>query len=101
MSHIQNVLSRATMQNEDTQSLKYIHRHSEAAYEGLLSGLGAIGNITFWACDNKEYTAEMAREDLRALGEMMIHIPGIVAALEFNAHQAEFNIREREQKEKR
>jgi len=101
MSHIQNVLSCATLQNEDTESLKYIRMHSEAACEGLLSGLGAIGNIAFYACDNENYSDKDARSDLCALGEMLIHIPGIVAALEFNANQADFNIKEQERKAKR
>ncbi len=101
MSHIQNILSCATMQNEDTEQLKFIRMHSEGAYEGLLTGLGAIGNIALWACDNKEYTDEMARSDLHALSEMLMYVPGITAALKFNADEADFNIKEREQKKKR
>ncbi|AYO37311.1 Uncharacterised protein [Serratia liquefaciens] len=101
MSYIEQILSRTDISNEDTEQLKFIRMHSEGAYEGLLSGLGAIGNIAFWACDNKEYTDNMARTDLHALGEMLMYIPGITAALKFNADEADFSIREREQKKKR
>ncbi|MBH1930897.1 hypothetical protein [Serratia rubidaea] len=101
MSYIEQVLSRPDMGREDTESLKFIRMHSECAYDGLLSGLGAIGNITFWACDNENYSDEMARADLYAISEMLMHIPGITAALKFNADEADFLIREREQKKKR
>ena len=101
MSHIENILTRNDMHKEETASLKNIRIHSEAAYEGLISGLGAIGNIAFWACDNKNYSDDMARSDLHALGEMLMYVPGITAALKFNAEEADFNIKEREQKNKR
>lgn len=101
MSYIEQILSRTDISNEDTERLKFIRMHPEGAYEGLLSGLGAIGNIAFWACDNKEYTDNMARTDLHALGEMLMYIPGITAALKFNADEADFSIKEREQKKKR
>ncbi|WP_439291747.1 MULTISPECIES: hypothetical protein [Rahnella] len=101
MSHIENILIRADIHSEETDSLKNIRMHSEAAYEGLISGLGAIGNIAFWACDNKNYSDDMARSDLCALGEMLMYVPGITAALKFNAEEADFNIKEREQKKKR
>jgi len=101
MSHIEQVLSRPDISSEDTEQLKFIRMHSEGAYAGLLSGLGAIGNITFWACDNKEYTDEMARADLCALGEMLMYIPGITAALKFNADEADFAINKRERNKTR
>jgi galactokinase/mevalonate kinase-like predicted kinase len=101
VSYIEQILSRTDISNEDTEQLKFIRMHSEGAYAGLLSGLGAIGNITFWACDNKEYTDEMARADLCSLGEMLMYIPGITAALKFNADEADFAINDRERKKKR
>lgn len=101
MSHIENVLSRANLNKENIESLKYIRQHSEAAYDGLLSGLGAMGNALFWACDNENYTESEAKEDLRGIGEMMMHIPGIIAALKFNADEADFNIKDREKTLKR
>lgn len=101
MSHIENVLSRANLNKENIESLQYIRQHSEAAYDGLLSGLGAMGNALFWACDNENYTESEAKEDLRGIGEMMMHIPGIIAALKFNADEADFNIKDREKTLKR
>lgn len=101
MSHIEQVLTQATMQEEETESLLYIRQHSEAAYEGIISGMGAIGNIGFWACNNEDYCDKDARADLCSLSEMLTHLPGIVAALRNNAEAADFNIKERERKAKR
>ncbi|EIO3297345.1 hypothetical protein R5D33_004392, partial [Salmonella enterica] len=52
----------------------------------------------FWACGNKDYTDEMAREDLCNLGEMLMYLPGIASALKFNADEADFSINERKRK---
>lgn len=101
MSHIENVLSRTDLDKKNIESLKYIRQHSEAAYDGLISGLGAMGNALFWACDNENYTEAEAKEDLRGIGEMMIYIPGVIAALKFNADEADFNIKERDKTPKR
>jgi len=57
--------------------------------------------LAFWACDSENYSESDAREDLRSLGEMLMHLPGIAAALKTNAETANFNIGEREQKKKR
>lgn len=101
MSHIENVLSRTDLDKNNIESLKYIRQHSEAAYAGLISGLGAMGNAIFWACDNENYTESEAKEDLRGIGEMMMYIPGIIAALKFNADESDFNIKERDKTPKR
>ena len=97
MSNIEQLLTRCDLDKEDDETLTRIRMHSEGAYEGIMSGLGSVGNIIFWACDNKEYTGEMAKEDLRNLGEMMMYLQGIASALKFNADEADFNIRERRQ----
>lgn len=98
MSNIEQLLTRCDLHKEDDDALVAIRMHSESAYEGIMSGLGSVGNIVFWACDNKNYTDEMAREDLCNLGEMLMHLPGIATALKFNADEADFNIIERRQK---
>ncbi|EAX6623906.1 hypothetical protein C3509_25660 [Salmonella enterica] len=95
MSYIEQILSRSDLRKEDDESLASIRMHSEGAYEGIMSGLGAIGNAVFWACDNKNYTDDMARDDLYRLGEMLMYLPGIASALKFNADEADFNISER------
>lgn len=98
MSNIEQLLTRCDLGKEDDQALTAIRMHSEGAYEGIMSGLGSVGNIMFWACNNKDYTDEMAREDLCNLGEMLMYLPGIASALKFNADEADFNIIERRQK---
>lgn len=98
MSDIQQLLSRCDLNKEDDETLAELRMHSEAAFEGIISGLSSIGNITFWACDNEEYSDDMARKDLRNIGEMLMYLPGIAAALNFNAIEADFNINERKRK---
>lgn len=98
MSNIEQLLTRCDLHKEDDDALTAIRMHSEGAYEGIMSGLGAVGNIVFWACGNKDYTDDMAREDLCNLGEMLMYLPGIASALKFNADEADFNIIERKQK---
>ncbi|EHE7040635.1 hypothetical protein J0Q64_004818 [Salmonella enterica subsp. enterica serovar Newport] len=98
MSNIEQILSCSDLRKEDDESLASIRMHSEGAYEGIMSGLGAIGNAVFWACDNKNYTDDMARDDLYRLGEMLMYLPGIASALKFNADEADFSINERKRK---
>ncbi|EGA5001638.1 hypothetical protein H5V80_004987 [Salmonella enterica] len=98
MSSIEQLLTRCDMGKEDDEALTEIRIHSEGAYEGIMSGLGSVGNIVFWACGNKDYADEMAREDLCNLGEMLMYLPGIASALKFNADEADFSINERKRK---
>lgn len=98
MSHIEQILIHDDLKMKETESLEYIRKHSESAYEGIISGLSAVGNLAFWACTSKDYPAENAKDDLRSLGEMLMHLPGIVAALNINARDSDFHIKERAQK---
>lgn len=101
MSNIEQLLSRCDLHKESDETLANVRMHSEGAYEGIMSGLGSVGNIVFWACGNKDYTDDMAREDLCNLGEMLMHLPGIASALKFNADEADFNINERKHKSRK
>lgn len=101
MSNIEQLLSRCDLHKESDETLVNVRMHSEGAYEGIMSGLGSVGNIVFWACGNKDYTDDMAREDLCNLGEMLMHLPGIASALKFNADEADFNINERKHKSRK
>lgn len=101
MSKIEQLLSRCDLSKEDDETLTEIRMHSEAAYEGIISGLGTVGNIAYWACNNNDYTGDMAREDLCNLGEMLMYLPGIAQALKFNADEADFNIGERRRKSRK
>lgn len=49
MSNIEQLLTRCDLGKEDDESLTAIRMHSEGAYEGIMSGLGSVGNIVFWA----------------------------------------------------
>lgn len=47
MSSIEQLLTRCDMGKEDDEALTEIRIHSEGAYEGIMSGLGSVGNIVF------------------------------------------------------
>jgi hypothetical protein len=98
MSSIELVLTRSDFHNEDNETLTEVRMHSEAAYDGIMSGLGSVGNIIYWACNNENYSDAMAREDLKNVGEMMMYLPGIASALRANADDADFNLKERRRK---
>ncbi|EBA3863892.1 hypothetical protein B1R47_00865 [Salmonella enterica subsp. enterica serovar Weltevreden] len=46
MNNIEQILSRCDLQKEDDESLASIRMHSEGAYEGIMSGLGAIAQYS-------------------------------------------------------
>lgn len=94
MSQIEQILTRCCSRDEPQEKLHRISMHSEGAYEGIMSGLGSVGNVIFWACDNENYDDKAAREDLRNIGEMLMYLPGIAAALKFNAGEADAVLRE-------
>lgn len=94
MSQIEQILTRCCSRKESQDELNKISMHSEGAYEGIMSGLGSVGNVIFWACDNENYDDKAAREDLRNIGEMLMYLPGIAAALKFNAGEADAVLRE-------
>ncbi|EPL1074913.1 hypothetical protein QEG41_004648 [Pluralibacter gergoviae] len=63
--------------------LRLLAAVGDEARNDYLRGLGAIGNIIFWACENENYTDHKA--DLPALGAFLKHTADMARAAEFMA----------------
>ena len=59
----------------------------DEARNDYLRGLGAIGNIIFWACENENYTDQQS--DMRALGAFLKHTTDMALAADFFAGYVE------------
>ncbi|ENY9358964.1 hypothetical protein ACF5F0_001815 [Salmonella enterica] len=67
--------------------LRLLAAVGDEARNDYLRGLGAIGNIIFWACENENYTDQ--RSDMRALGAFLKHTTDMALAADFFAGYAE------------
>lgn len=79
-----------------TDELRKLRNISSDACDGIMSGLKSIGELGFWACANKNYTANQAKADLIRISESLMYLPRIAEALAFNAENAQFVIYQRE-----
>lgn len=96
MSDIYHVLITHDFQTMDIETLKEVRLHSEVAFNGVMSGMAAMGSLAFWASTSEEYDSELAAQDLRNLGEMMAQLPRMAVALNENVNNADFEIWRRE-----
>ncbi|MFV5942765.1 hypothetical protein [Klebsiella pneumoniae] len=67
--------------------LRMLAATGDEAHTAYLRGLGAIGNIIFWACENENYTDQ--RSDMRALGAFLKHTTDMALAADFFAGYVE------------
>ncbi|WKM73964.1 hypothetical protein Q2T70_09695 [Klebsiella oxytoca] len=67
--------------------LRLLAAAGDEARNDYLRGLGAIGNIIFWACENENYTDH--RSDMRALGAFLKHTTDMALAADFFAGYVE------------
>lgn len=67
--------------------LRLLAAVGDEARTDYLRGLGAIGNIIFWACENENYTDQ--RSDMRALGAFLKHTTDMALAADFFAGYVE------------
>ncbi|STR95472.1 Uncharacterised protein [Klebsiella pneumoniae] len=68
-------------------ALRLLAAVGDEARNDYLRGLGAIGNIIFWACENENYTDQ--RSDMRALGAFLKHTTDMALAADFFAGYVE------------
>ncbi|MFT4466398.1 MAG: hypothetical protein ACMX3H_19960, partial [Sodalis sp. (in: enterobacteria)] len=66
------------------------------AFDGIMSGLRALGSMAFWMRTSKEYGDDQAAEDLYSIGKLLMHLPRIAEALRQNADDADFELWHRE-----
>ncbi|STT96541.1 Uncharacterised protein [Klebsiella pneumoniae] len=67
--------------------LRLLAAVGDEARNDYLRGLGAIGNIIFWACENENYTDQ--RSDMRALGAFLKHTTDMALSADFFAGYVE------------
>ncbi|MCP9267591.1 hypothetical protein M5U04_05635 [Xenorhabdus sp. XENO-1] len=96
MSDIYNHLVRTDFRTMDTEEIKDLSKHSEAAFSGVMAAMSAMGELAFWSVDNENYSDKQAREDLYRIGEALMHLPRIAEALKDTAQHADFEIHHRE-----
>ncbi|ERT11892.1 hypothetical protein QPK14_21000 [Photorhabdus temperata subsp. temperata] len=98
MSDIYNYLARCDFNNMSTEELKDLRKHSEGAHSSIMAGLSTLGELAFWSTDkdNKEYSGDQARSDLRRLGEALMYLPRIAEALNDTEQNAQFELYHRE-----
>lgn len=57
--------------NASVKELNALAESGEAAVIAYLEGIRAVGNLTFWACANEDYSDHAS--DLQALGAFLQH----------------------------
>ncbi|PNM25780.1 hypothetical protein A6J66_017310 [Yersinia enterocolitica] len=96
MTDIYNHLARNDFSQMDSKTLNEVRNQSEAAFDGIMSGIQSMGSMAFWATGGENYSDDLAAKDLRSLGEALMYLPRIAAALNDNAQNAQFEIWHRE-----
>lgn len=96
MTDIYNHLARCDFSQMDSKTLSEVRNQSEDAFNGIMAGIHGMGNMAFWATDSENYSDDLAAKDLRSLGEALMYLPRIAAALNDNAQNAQFEIWHRE-----
>lgn len=61
--------------------LRMLAATGDEAHTVYLRGLGAIGNLIFWACENENYSDHQT--DLQALGLFLKHTADMARAVDF------------------
>ncbi|STV21897.1 hypothetical protein [Klebsiella pneumoniae] len=72
----------------DAADLRIAADVGRLAVNDYLRGLEAIGNITFWACENENYTDHV--HDLEALAVLLKHSAHMVRATSFYSDHADY-----------
>ena len=97
---IYNDLVRTSFPDASKERLDEIYSNSSDALSGILTGLESVGNLMFWATDNDScnYSEEMAANDLRNIGDMLMNIMPIARTLQDNSANARAQLRTMERR---
>ncbi|MCX8695544.1 hypothetical protein [Gilliamella sp. B2828] len=71
-----NLISVLNLYKADipVEHLSQAEDHFEELRQSILWGIGAIGNLMFWACENEDYTEQSLKNDMRDLGYLFIQL---------------------------
>ncbi|HHQ6001274.1 TPA: hypothetical protein ACSRWF_003137 [Morganella morganii] len=96
MADIYDFIVRMDLDAMSTDELRSLKSVSSDTCGGLLSGLKAMGECAFWACDSENYSDSQAKEDLHRISESLMYLPRLIDAMRFTEDEAQFKIYQRE-----
>lgn len=80
------------------EKLEKLSRDSENAHRALVQGIGAIGSLMITAGDSDGFGDAEAKGHLVPIGDLLVQLAKYSQALFENAGNAEFELKQREQK---
>ncbi|HBE9082233.1 hypothetical protein [Serratia fonticola] len=80
------------------EKLEELSRDSENAHRALVQGIGAIGSLMVTAGDSDDFGDNEAKAHLAPIGDLLMQLSRYSQALFENAGNAEFELKQREQK---
>lgn len=71
-----NLISVLNLYKADipVEHLSQAEDHFEELRQSILWGIGAIGNLMFWACENEDYTEQCLKNDMRDIGYLLAQL---------------------------
>ena len=71
-----NLISVLNLYKADipVEHLSQAEDHFEELQQSILWGIGAIGNLMFWACENEDYTEQCLKNDMRDIGYLLAQL---------------------------
>ena len=81
------------------QQLRGLSNACSDTVSAMMAGLRGIGSLAFWATASNDYPPEVAHDDLRAIGEMLMYLPRIVEAIKESGDDADSTLSHRLAKE--
>lgn len=60
--------------NISPNNLPEIKSHFEELQSSIISGIGAMGSLMFWATESSDYEFEQLKNDIRDIGYLLIHL---------------------------
>ena len=76
---LSNLLSVLNLYQADIQPHNLLHAkaHLEELRQSILWGIGAIGNLLFWASECEEYEEQQFKDDIRDIGYLLAQLKNV------------------------
>lgn len=77
---LSNLISVLNLYQADipTHHLLQAENHFEELQQSILYGIGAIGNLMFWASENESYSEQNLKSDMRDIGYLLAQLRDVV-----------------------